>query len=150
MRSFYFVVFTSQRADVSVHGRNSDRTAFDGASSSQRSVIKDLMSPVAAAGHLQTVASHQATDEAAVQPQLVACKVPACMTLGVAKKAADKQPVNAVQTMLSLHMGDSVSPSIFTGSSLSQPSKQSNTRHPVNGISDADQSLATCSGVYCL
>jgi len=145
---FIAVLSPSQRADVSVHGCNSDHTTFDVMSSGQCSVIKELRSPVAACHLQQTVMSGRATDETAKQPQLVAIK-PASELLGAPGKATIRQSVNAVQTSSLMHVADSASPTTFAGSSVGRISKQSNTEHSVklNGISDADQSLATCSGV---
>jgi len=142
---FVAVLSPSQRADVNVHGHSSDETL-----SIQHSVIRDLQFPVAGGQLQKTVISYRAADEAE-QPQGLVGK-PDSEMLGVAEKGANKQSVNTVQTVSSLQLGNSMSPAIFTGSSLDWTSQQSNTQRPVklNGISDTNKSLDTCSGRHCL
>lgn len=137
------VLSPSQRGDVGARGHNFAATASDGILSSQRSIIPECQSPVAADRLPQTVKFRQSIDE--VTEQLVAGR-PHPETSRVAEKRASKQLVSTVHTS-SLHLGDSASPA----SSLACTSQQSTTQRPVklNGISDTDKSLSTCSGTYC-
>jgi len=88
------------------------------------------------------VISRQAADTSAEQSQRTAGKADS-ETLA----AADRLPCQTVESVSSLDLNRSVSPAVFSGSSLERSSLQ----HPVklNGISNAGKSVDTCSGVYC-
>jgi len=131
---------------VVLQRHNSDCHAID-AMSGERTLSRECHSPVAACCLGQTVTSHQAVINTAVQSRLTAGNPQPEMLDTEAEKRADGQP-NNVKTTSPLDSSHAVS----TGSLLDRPSCLSNIQCPVklNGISNADKSPGdTCSGKCC-
>lgn len=133
----------AQRTGVSP----TDHSTVDGIFWSERTVTREISSPVADACLRPTAISVQASDETAVQPQLIKGKPQS----DVSGSRAGRQATRTVETALSLDPSHSVTPAVFTGSSHDHPSHQSHIQCPVklNGVSNTDKSADTCSGICC-
>jgi len=143
----------SQRTDVSLQGRSSERPAVDRLTSGDRTVIRESRPPSAAgAGLTQTVSSRQAANVPAVRSQYsVGSPKPGTLETTAEKEAAVKSA--NVQTPSSLDASHAaVTPAVVAASILDRPSRLSTARCPVklNGISDSDKSADTCSGTYVM